>query len=436
MSEQNEIITSNGHQIEKSMVTDTPLEAALPLDGERLVVGAIENSESKQGATGLEVVSLAGYPRNERGEIEYRGILLSGKLEAIIVDPAVTPDFATGTGFKGLRKNEVVPDETLTKRFGKEAGFNLGLDQEGKVMIENKNPQTPLNVLSIKPIETPVEDQAVESVPKLLDLTSKVAEASPQAPEVANTSEELRVEAAEDLGEIAIERATEVNTSKIYSHELRAMRQAAEAAKRATGVESIVTNPYDALLDPNTPNIEAEKPIDVYAYLKEALPPVTRGTTEASGKYYDKFVTDENRQVSLDFLSEVVKADAHIAGIIYEAGLEPTDMATVDAIRENPDIRYKVAKRLTQKLDTLADQDPEGFGFRVAVNSPNNLKSDGVTGKRMKSRMYAVDMALKMLGGEFSERTQDDDFARDKNDRVANGQHRHAARTVIMSRHA
>lgn len=237
-------------------------------------------------------------------------------------------------------------------------------------------------------------------------------------------------DAQEDIAYVAIGVATGIedpsevdgNARMFSPSELRVMR-----ASR---------NPYDALLDPNTPNIEAEKPIDVYAYLKEALPPVTRGTTEASGKYYDKFVTDENRQVSLDFLSEVVKADAHIAGIIYEAGLEPTDMATVDAIRENPDIRYKVAKRLTQKLDTLADQDPEGFGFRVAVNSPNNLKSDGVTGKRMKSRMYAVDMALKMLGGEFSERTQDDDFARDKNDRVANGQHRHAARTVIMSRHA
>jgi hypothetical protein len=237
-------------------------------------------------------------------------------------------------------------------------------------------------------------------------------------------------DAQEDIADVAIVVATGIedpsevdgNAHMFSPSELRVMR-----ASR---------NPYDRLLDPNTPNIEVEKPIDVYVYLKGALPPVTRGETEASRKYYDKFVTEENRQTSLDFLNEAVKADAQIAAIIYEAGLKPTDIATVDAIRENPDVRYKIAKRFTQKLDMLADQDPEGFGYRIADNSPNNLKVDPQTGKRMKSRMYAVDMALKMLGGEFSERNEAKDFARDKNDRVAIGQHRHAATTTIMSRYA
>jgi hypothetical protein len=246
-------------------------------------------------------------------------------------------------------------------------------------------------------------------------------------------------EAQEEIADVAIEVATgiedpsEVDESmhKYSLAELRAMREA-----RRTAENEASTNPYDALLDPNTPNVEAEKPADVYTYLKEALPPVTRGDTEASRKYYDKFVTDENRQTSLDFLGEAIKADARIAAIIHEAGLKPTDMATVDAIRENPDVRYEIAKRLTQKLDVLVDQDPEGFGYRIADNSPNNLKVDPQTGKRMRSRMYAVDMALKMLGGEFSERNEAKDFARDKNDRVATAQHRHAATATIMSRYA
>jgi len=179
-----------------------------------------------------------------------------------------------------------------------------------------------------------------------------------------------------------------------------------------------------------------QESVDRYLYLKEALPPVTRGETEASQKYYDKFVTETNKQISLDFLSEAVKADPEISGILREAGLNPTDMAAVDAIRENPDVRYKIAKRLTQKLDTLADRDPHDFGYRIADNSPKNLKVNPQTGKQMLSRTYAVDMALKMLGGEFDERREDNDFARDQDDRVAIGQHRHAARTTIMSRYA
>jgi hypothetical protein len=205
MSEQNELLTSNGHQIEKSTVTDTPVEVLLPVGDERLVIGATQYTESEQGHTGLEVVSLAGYPRNERGEIDYNGTLLNSKLEAILVDPTVAPDFEAGSGFKGLRKNEVISSETLTKRFGKEAGFNLGLDESGSVMIENVDPQKSLDILSIKPIETAVEDQAVESARKLLALESETNEVSTDAPEIEETSEELHEEAAEDMGEKATE---------------------------------------------------------------------------------------------------------------------------------------------------------------------------------------------------------------------------------------
>lgn len=411
MSELDNIPNEKKYSIEKSTITDIPAEFELPTGQDRLVIGAQSRMESEKPDSGIEVISLATYPISTEGIINFRGTFIDsekGAIAAILIDPTEAINTDLRTGYKALRLGEVVSPSKLAKRFGKEAGFSIGLDKDGVVIIENSDTSRTIDVLSITPNE------------KVL---------TPQE------SEELREEAAEDMGEVATELATEVNTSKIYSHELRAMRQAAEDSKRATGVESSATNTYDASLEPNIADIEAEKNVDVYAYLRHALPPVIRGNTEASGKYYDKFVTDENRQVSLDFLTEVVKADAHIAGIIYEAGFQPTDMATVDAIRENPDIRYKIAKWLTQKLDTLVDQDPEGFGFRVAVNSPNNLKVDPQTGKRMKSRMYAVDMALKMLGGEFSERTQDDDFARDKNDRVAIGQHRHAARVITMSRH-
>ncbi|HEY8886253.1 MAG TPA: hypothetical protein VIM31_02000 [Candidatus Microsaccharimonas sp.] len=265
---------------------------------------------------------------------------------------------------------------------------------------------------------------------------NELMERNPRAEKepLTKAKKEVADEAIEDA--IGLEDPSEVDgdAHKFTHDEMKAMR---EAAQRVSGLETKESSSYDALLDPNTPNIvEKEARPDVYVYLKEALPTVTRGETEASQKYYDKFVTEENRQVSLDFLDEAVKADVKIAAILHEAGLNPSDMAAVDAIRENPDVRYQVAKRLTQKLDTLADRDPTDFGIRIANNSPNNLKVDPQTGKRMLSRMYAVDTALKMLGGEFSERNEANDFARDSSDRVAIGQHRHAARTTIMSRYA
>lgn len=214
------------------------------------------------------------------------------------------------------------------------------------------------------------------------------------------------------------------------------------------------------------------QPVDAYEYLKELLPPVTRPAGEAprldysyihikdaleqgraaaqaqaelahkentpegkARKYYDKVVTEENRQDSLDFLGEVIKANPELVTIFQEAGLNPSDVATVDAIRENTNIRFQVAKHIAKKLDRLVTDDPEGFGLRVAQNSSGNLKVDTQTGKTMHSRDYAVSLALKMIDGEFSKKLESNDFARDGNGRVAIGQHRHAARAVLMSRY-
>ncbi|RWZ78590.1 MAG: hypothetical protein EOT05_02465 [Candidatus Microsaccharimonas sossegonensis] len=313
------------------------------------------------------------------------------------------------------------------------------LDAAGNEVIVRGFPKKPLAENSISPeYQAQLARERAEQASQIDEKTKPRS----QPFEATAVEKEPLSETEEEVAELAIEVSTGIedpseldgNARMFGPAELRAMR---EASRRLTGLESPKVNPDDALLDPNIPNIvEKDTRPDVYTYLKDALPVVTRGDTEASRKYYDKFVTEENKQVSLDFLQEAVKADREIARVLDEAGLKPIDMAAVDAIRENPDVRYGVAKRLVQKLDMLVDRNPEDFGIRIAHDSAGNLKVDPQTGKRMKSRLYAVDMALKMLGGEFSERYESNDFARDSNDRVTIGQHRHAARAVIMSRFA
>jgi len=370
------------------------------------------------------------FPREQKPQlIEVPDWAKINNPESVEIREAVSDDpFSNG--------KEIVVERSPDKETGAPAYLESGwkiIDDQAMVETERGSGKWMAAVRVEKEIDG-VPYNKIISLEKVYAFNPREVASAPEMVEKEPLSE-----AQEDIAEEAIEDAiglhdpSEIDEQahNYSSADIRAMR---EAAQRVSGLDEAPVNPYDALLDPNTPNIvEKETRPDVYTYLKEALPVVTRGDTEASRKYYDKFVTEENKQVSLGFLGEAVKADTKIAAILQEAGLKPSDMAAVDAIRENPDVRYAVAKRLTQKLDTLADRHPMDFGWRVADNSPNNLKVDPQTGKRMRSRIYAVSMALKMLGGEFSERNEAKDFERDQDDRVALGQHRHAATSTIMS---
>lgn len=225
------------------------------------------------------------------------------------------------------------------------------------------------------------------------------------------------------------------------------------------GVGRVVTEPIPSV---SRPEVTEQ---DKYSYLRDLLPPVTRPESSKESQsydilftkddnvyqsymdrlnrpktpedkqreYYDRFVTDENRQSAQELLqSAVLPKNPELVRILRTAGLDPASLDAVDAIRENPDVRFQVAKELTRKLRGMLISDPYQFGWRIDQNSPGNLKVDPQTGNRMRSQDYAISIALKMIDGEFSERNESDDFARDESGRVAVGQHRHAARAVLM----
>lgn len=207
------------------------------------------------------------------------------------------------------------------------------------------------------------------------------------------------------------------------------------------------------------PGAVEEREKDPFDYLRDLLPPVTRpdkqhatldhlfGSQEEyervraesqltrgeqeQQKYYDRFVTEENKQASREMLVESLKVNPEIGRVLRETGIDATSIGAVDAIRENTDVRYEVAKYFAQKLDDMVLKDPQGFGWRVEDNMPNNLKEDPQTGKKMMSRDYVVSLVLKMFGGEYSERNADNLFDRDESGRVILGQHRDAARMIM-----
>ena len=223
MSEKNEIIEAHGHQIEKSVVLDVPVEVALPKAEERLVIGATPKGETEQPQGGLEIVSLADYPRDIEGRIDYHGIKISGgdPIEALLIDPLVPINAENATGYKAIRKGEVISADKLARRFGKETGFGIAMDENGKLVIENTRPGTPVDVLSIKPIENnqDIDTQAAESARKLMG----VEETDEEAPESLEAIAELHVEAAEDIGETAaaqvVDFEEEPEAEKEKSHE-------------------------------------------------------------------------------------------------------------------------------------------------------------------------------------------------------------------------
>jgi uncharacterized protein YcnI len=249
---------------------------------------------------------------------------------------------------------------------------------------------------------------------------------------------ELRLKAQQDLGEEAID---------AFEEDLA--NSASSAAGRLLSLE------------------KKEAPQDTYEYLRTALPPVVRpehmhyqeeydkwlqGDTsdqpevqqfshspseteeDRQRKYYDTFVTQENRESAVVTLSEAMKATPEIREVLALNRLDPSSLDAVDALRENPEVRFEVAKILAKKLDRLVSDPYNDLGWRITKNSPNNLKADPQTGARMSSRLYAVSMALKMIDGEFSNRHEGNDpINRDEQGRVSVGQHRHAASSILMT---
>ncbi len=290
-----------------------------------------------------------------------------------------------------------------------------------------------------------VSDEGLRE-PLNMAIITRQAELARQEKEATHTNPEVFPVgvAIQDLGEEAVEAAGVVGPDP-------SSEEAARAAYRLVEGERNGLSDYERQkLAPVTRPPERPIAENEYAYLFAENEAVYDANMQARAQqerqdrespegqrraYYDKFVTLKNRQEAVNLLEQTLKAQPAVRDVLARHGFEGASLLAVDAIREDgaeTGVRFEVAKILLDKLALLCAQKNIDFGPRIVENSPTNLKTDPLTNESMTSRLYAVRMALKMIGGEFSwENASKDTFDRSSDGRVILGQHSHAARSLL-----
>lgn len=117
-----------------------------------------------------------------------------------------------------------------------------------------------------------------------------------------------------------------------------------------------------------------------------------------------------------------------------EGTLDPR--VIMNNIRSSYLTRCRLFEYLTFSLDTLARVNPGALADRVRSNSEGNLKTPNYLGgdyykDRMRSREYAVVLAIAMMDGSFDVDRQDKMVTHYRDGRERSGMHRDSARALL-----
>jgi len=150
-------------------------------------------------------------------------------------------------------------------------------------------------------------------------------------------------------------------------------------------------------------------------------------------KVYDKLVDDDTRDYSVQRLKLALRRDFMLEDILKEAGFKEASLDAVDAIRTDPDLRYKVAVHFMAKLNGEIANEPMNFGPRLLKNGQkvNAYVSQNVY---TSSREYAVYLAVAKISGMFNykaERDSDDTKYDERTGQPIDSQHRAAADLLL-----
>ena len=91
---------------------------------------------------------------------------------------------------------------------------------------------------------------------------------------------------------------------------------------------------------------------------------------------------------------------------------------------------------LTSRLDRLAAVNPDALADKVLRDSEDNLKSPNYLGGdyyagKMRSREYAVALAIAMMDGSFNVDRQDKTVTHYRGGKERRGMHRDSARALL-----
>lgn len=176
---------------------------------------------------------------------------------------------------------------------------------------------------------------------------------------------------------------------------------------------------YDHLYDPN---YEPPNDVEAAAVRNPKGVPMSENSLNAAEEVINSLATNP-------FLMQIINPEGALDS-------EVDSKEIMNNIRSSYLTRCRLFEYLTSRLNNLAVDNPRALADRVRSNSEGNLKTPNHLGgdyykDRMRSREYAVVLAIAMIDGSFDVDRQDKIITHYRDGKGRCGMHRDSARVLL-----
>ena len=183
--------------------------------------------------------------------------------------------------------------------------------------------------------------------------------------------------------------------------------------------EPVRENYFDHLYDPN---YEPPNDVEAAAVRNPKGVPISENSLNAAEEVINSLATNP-------FLMQIINPEGALDS-------EVDSKEIMNNIRSSYLTRCRLFEYLTSRLNDLAVDNPRALADRVRSNSEGNLKTPNHLGDdyykdRMRSREYAVVLAIAMIDGSFDVDRQDKMVTHYRVGRERSGMHRDSARALL-----
>lgn len=183
--------------------------------------------------------------------------------------------------------------------------------------------------------------------------------------------------------------------------------------------EPVRENYFDHLYDPN---YEPPNDVEAAAVRNPKGVPISENSLNAAEEVINSLATNP-------FLMQIINLEGALDS-------EVDSKEIMNNIRSSYLTRCRLFEYLTSRLNDLAVDNPRALADRVRSNSEGNLKTPNHLGDdyykdRMRSREYAVVLAIAMIDGSFDVDRQDKIITHYRDGKGRCGMHRDSARVLL-----
>lgn len=183
--------------------------------------------------------------------------------------------------------------------------------------------------------------------------------------------------------------------------------------------EPVRENYFDYLYDPN---YEPPNDVEAAAVRNPKGVPISENSLNAAEEVINSLATNP-------FLMQIINPEGALDS-------EVDSKEIMNNIRSSYLTRCRLFEYLTSRLNNLAVDNPRALADRVRSNSEGNLKTPNYLGgdyykDRMRSREYAVVLAIDMMDGSFNVDKQSKIITHYRDGKGRCGMHRDSARALL-----